>query len=66
MSVNLRLAMVEGRGFESLHPLHTKPPDFRGFCCFCDRGGRLDPTFDAMIALADGIGVRLSALIPED
>jgi len=28
--------------------------------------GRLDPTFDVMIALADGIGVRLSALIPKD
>lgn len=28
--------------------------------------GRLDPAFDVMIALADGIGVRLSALIPED
>jgi transcriptional regulator with XRE-family HTH domain len=28
--------------------------------------GRLDPAFDVMCALADGIGVRLSALIPED
>jgi DNA-binding response OmpR family regulator/DNA-binding XRE family transcriptional regulator len=28
--------------------------------------GRLDPTFDVMIALADGLGVRLSALIPKD
>lgn len=28
--------------------------------------GRLDPAFDVMIALADGIGVRLSALIPKD
>ncbi len=26
--------------------------------------GRLDPAFDVMCALADGIGVRLSALIP--
>ena len=28
--------------------------------------GRLDPAFDVMCALADGIGVWLSALIPED
>ena len=28
--------------------------------------GRFDPPFDVMIALADGIGVRLSALIPKD
>jgi transcriptional regulator with XRE-family HTH domain len=28
--------------------------------------GRLDPAFDVMCALADGIGVRLSALIPEN
>jgi transcriptional regulator with XRE-family HTH domain len=28
--------------------------------------GRLDPTFDAMNALADGLGVRLSALIQKD
>jgi transcriptional regulator with XRE-family HTH domain len=28
--------------------------------------GRLDPAFDVMIALAEGIGVRLSALIPKD
>jgi two-component system OmpR family response regulator len=28
--------------------------------------GQLDPAFDVMCALADGIGVRLSALIPED
>jgi transcriptional regulator with XRE-family HTH domain len=28
--------------------------------------GRVDPAFDVMIALADGIGVRLSALIPDD
>lgn len=28
--------------------------------------GRLDPAFDVMIALAKGIGVRLSALIPRD
>lgn len=27
--------------------------------------GRLDPAFDLMCALADGIGVRLSALLPE-
>jgi transcriptional regulator with XRE-family HTH domain len=27
--------------------------------------GRLDPAFDVMIALADGIGVRPSAPIPE-
>ena len=27
--------------------------------------GRLDPAFDVMCALADGIGVRLSALIPD-
>ena len=25
----------EGRGFESLHPLSAKPPDFRGFRVFC-------------------------------
>jgi transcriptional regulator with XRE-family HTH domain len=28
--------------------------------------GRLDPASDGMIALAEGIGVRLSALIPKD
>jgi transcriptional regulator with XRE-family HTH domain len=28
--------------------------------------GRLDPALDVMIALAEGIGVRLSALIPKD
>jgi transcriptional regulator with XRE-family HTH domain len=28
--------------------------------------GQLDPAFDVMCALADGIGVRLSALIPAD
>jgi transcriptional regulator with XRE-family HTH domain len=28
--------------------------------------GQLDPAFDVMIALADGIGVRLSALIRKD
>jgi transcriptional regulator with XRE-family HTH domain len=28
--------------------------------------GRFDPPFDVMIALADGIGVRLSTLIPND
>jgi transcriptional regulator with XRE-family HTH domain len=28
--------------------------------------GRLDPALDAMLALAEGIGVRLSALIPKD
>ncbi|HUB74247.1 MAG TPA: helix-turn-helix transcriptional regulator [Solirubrobacteraceae bacterium] len=28
--------------------------------------GRLDPAFDVMCALADGIGVRLSALFPEN
>jgi transcriptional regulator with XRE-family HTH domain len=28
--------------------------------------GRLDPTYDVMIALADGIGVRVSALVPKD
>jgi transcriptional regulator with XRE-family HTH domain len=27
--------------------------------------GRLDPAFDVMCALADGIGIRLSALIPD-
>jgi len=27
--------------------------------------GRLDPGFDVMCALADGIGIRLSALIPD-
>lgn len=27
--------------------------------------GRLDPSFDAMCALADGIGVPLSALVSE-
>jgi transcriptional regulator with XRE-family HTH domain len=26
--------------------------------------GQIDPAFDVMVALADGIGVRLSALIP--
>jgi transcriptional regulator with XRE-family HTH domain len=25
---------------------------------------RLDPTYDVLIALADGLGVRLSALVP--
>ena len=28
--------------------------------------GRLDPAFDVMCALADGIGVRSSTLFPED
>jgi transcriptional regulator with XRE-family HTH domain len=28
--------------------------------------GQLDPAFDVMRALADGIGVRLSVLIPQD
>jgi transcriptional regulator with XRE-family HTH domain len=28
--------------------------------------GRLDPTYDVMIALAEGMGVRVSALIPDD
>jgi transcriptional regulator with XRE-family HTH domain len=28
--------------------------------------GRLDPTYDVMIALADGIGVRVSALVSKD
>jgi transcriptional regulator with XRE-family HTH domain len=28
--------------------------------------GQIDPAFDVMVALADGIGVRLSALIPKD
>jgi transcriptional regulator with XRE-family HTH domain len=28
--------------------------------------GRLDPTYDVMIALAEGIGVRVSALISDD
>jgi transcriptional regulator with XRE-family HTH domain len=28
--------------------------------------GRLDPTFDVMIALADGMGVRVSALVPRN
>jgi DNA-binding XRE family transcriptional regulator len=28
--------------------------------------GRFDPPFDVMIAVADGIGVRLSTLIPDD
>lgn len=28
--------------------------------------GHLDPTFDVMIALADGMGVRVSALVPWD
>ncbi len=28
--------------------------------------GLLDPTYDVMIALADGMGVRVSALIPDD
>ena len=28
--------------------------------------GQLDPAFDVMCALAEGIGVRLSALFPED
>lgn len=27
--------------------------------------GRLDPAFDVMCALADGIGIRLSALTPD-
>lgn len=27
--------------------------------------GRLDPTFDVLLALADGIGVRASALVPK-
>jgi transcriptional regulator with XRE-family HTH domain len=28
--------------------------------------GRFDPPFDVMIALADGVGVPLSALMPDD
>jgi transcriptional regulator with XRE-family HTH domain len=28
--------------------------------------GRFDPAYDVMCALADGIGVRLSELIPDD
>lgn len=28
--------------------------------------GRLDPAYDVMIALADGMGVPLSALVPTD
>lgn len=28
--------------------------------------GQIDPAFDVMMAMADGIGVRLSALIPKD
>lgn len=28
--------------------------------------GRLDPTYDVMIALADGMGVQVSALVPKD
>lgn len=28
--------------------------------------GRLDPTYDVLIALADGLGVRLSALVPNE
>ncbi len=28
--------------------------------------GRLDPAYDVLIALADGMGVRASALIPKD
>jgi transcriptional regulator with XRE-family HTH domain len=28
--------------------------------------GRLDPRFDVLIALADGLGVRLSALMPDE
>jgi len=28
--------------------------------------GQIDPALDVMIALAEGIGVRLSALIPKD
>jgi transcriptional regulator with XRE-family HTH domain len=28
--------------------------------------GRLDPAYDVMIALADGMGVPLSALVPKD
>jgi transcriptional regulator with XRE-family HTH domain len=28
--------------------------------------GRFDPTYDVMITLADGMGVRLSALVPRD
>lgn len=28
--------------------------------------GRFDPTYDVMIALAEGMGVRVSALIPDD
>jgi transcriptional regulator with XRE-family HTH domain len=27
--------------------------------------GRLDPTFDVMLALADGMGVRVSAFVPK-
>jgi transcriptional regulator with XRE-family HTH domain len=28
--------------------------------------GRLDPTYDVLIALADGMGVRVSELVPQD
>lgn len=28
--------------------------------------GRLDPTFDVLLALAEGIGVQLSTLIPNE
>jgi transcriptional regulator with XRE-family HTH domain len=28
--------------------------------------GRLDPTYDVLIALADGLGVRLSTLVPNE
>ena len=28
--------------------------------------GRFNPTFDEMIDLADGMGIRLSALVPRD
>jgi transcriptional regulator with XRE-family HTH domain len=28
--------------------------------------GRLDPRYDVLIALADGLGVRASALMPEE
>jgi transcriptional regulator with XRE-family HTH domain len=28
--------------------------------------GRFDPTYDVMIALADGMGVPLSTLVPKD
>jgi transcriptional regulator with XRE-family HTH domain len=29
-------------------------------------GGRLDPAYDVLIALADGLGVRASELVPKE